>query len=430
MRALSSSLAALLLLQLTAAELERRTVQQRHVHRRAFIPKSDRLTVTDASIASPTEQAEVVVYLDQFGNPVYTATETVVHVPTATSSLHGVSSLSAPLGSPAVTAVVAATGLAGGAAAKDTSTPVAQSAPAVPAVSAAYPVSSSSSKGGSSSTTVPDSSTDGSGSTLHGVTYSPYTGTGACKTASQVDADFAVFSSDHGVIRLYGVDCDQVASAYAAAKKYGNKLFLGIFDIDAVDSAVSTMAAGVNNDWSIVDTVSVGNELVNNGAKSPAQVIAAVQQARTALKGLGYQGPVVTVDTFVAAINHPELCDESDYCAVNVHPFFDPNTGADQAGPFVTTQLERIRSKMADSGKRIVVTETGWPWQGEANGAAVPGTATQKQALSSIRGSFTSNPGDCIFFTAFNDLWKKAAPATFMAEQFWGMGGRYSATDQ
>ncbi|ETS84027.1 hypothetical protein PFICI_05903 [Pestalotiopsis fici W106-1] len=422
MRTFLSSFAVLSLLQLSAAELERRTSQQRHVHRRAFIPKQDRLTVTDASVASPTEQTEIVVYLDQFGNPVHTATETVVHVPSATSSIVGVSSVSVSLGSPAVTTTVPAAGVAEGAAAKNPPTTLVQSAASVPAAPASYPVSSSSA--------VPVPASGGSGSTLHGVTYSPYTGTGACKTASQVDADFAVFSSDHGVVRLYGVDCDQVASAYAAAKKYGNKLFLGIFDIDEVDSAVATMAAGVNNDWSIVDTVSVGNELVNNGAKSPAQVIAAVKQARSALQGSGYQGPVVTVDTFVAAINHPELCDESDYCAVNVHPFFDPNTGADQAGAFVTTQLERIRSKMADSGKRIVVTETGWPWKGEANGAAVPGTNTQIQALSSIRGSFTSNPGDCIFFTAFNDLWKKAAPATFMAEQFWGMGGRYSASDK
>ncbi|KAI4592465.1 hypothetical protein KJ359_011162 [Pestalotiopsis sp. 9143b] len=413
MRVISSSLAVLSLLQLSAAALERRTVQQRHVHRRAFIPKQGRLTVADASVATSTEQAEIVVYLDQFGNPVHTATETVVHVPSAASS-PGYSSIPAPPKSPAVTNA----GVAQTAASKYPTT-VVETVPAAPAAIG----------GGPSSSAVPAPATGG-GSTLHGVTYSPYTGTGACKTASQVDADFGIFAADHGVVRLYGVDCDQVASAYAAAKKYGNKLFLGIFDIDSVDAAVATMASGINNDWSTVDTVSVGNELVNNGAKSPAQVIAAVKQARSGLRSAGYQGPVVTVDTFVAAINHPELCDESDYCAVNVHPFFDPNTGADQAGPFVTTQLGNIRSKMADSSKRIVVTETGWPWKGEANGAAVPSTDNQATAFTSIKGSFTSNPADCIFFTAFNDLWKKAAPATFMAEQYWGMGGRYSASDE
>lgn len=267
-------------------------------------------------------------------------------------------------------------------------------------------------------------------SALHGVTYSPYKGNGGCKTADEVDADFALIAKDYGVIRLYGVDCDQVAKAYAAAKNYGNKLFLGIFDINSIDQAVSTMATGLDHDWSMVDTVSVGNELVNNGGATVSQSLGALTEARFRLRDAGYQGPVVVVDTFVAVLAHPELCDQSDYCAVNVHPFFDPNTGADQAGQFVTSTVTKIRSKMSDSSKRIVVTETGWPWQGQSNGAAVPGMDQQSTALSSIKSAYVENAGDVILFTAFNDLWKKPVAGTFMAEQFWGMGGRYSPSDQ
>ncbi|KAK9794277.1 putative Cell wall glucanase [Seiridium cardinale] len=427
MRVTSLSFAVVSLLQLSAAEPRQRAFHQRHAHRRAFIPKRDRLTITDPTFASPTEIPEIVVYVDQFGNPVRTATETVLYVPTATSSTASEStswSTSWSSASPAATSVapVAPTGKP---AAPETAAPAVEVTPSttpsgetIP-TSVQDPVATKPEPTSSAAPASPTSATGGSSSNLHGVTYSPYKGTGGCKSASEVDADFAVFGSDHGVIRLYGVDCDQVASAYAAAKKYGNKLFLGIFDINSVRSAVSTMAAGVNNDWSIVDTVSVGNELVNNGVKSPAQVIAAVKEAREALGGAGYQGPVVTVDTFVAAINHPELCDESDYCAVNVHPFFDPNTGADQAGSFVTTQIERIRAKLANPSKRIVVTETGWPWDGHPNGAAVPGKDNQAQAISSIKSSFSGNPADCILFTAFNDMWKKPAAGTFYAEQFW-----------
>ncbi|KAJ2967709.1 hypothetical protein NUW58_g10387 [Xylaria curta] len=212
--------------------------------------------------------------------------------------------------------------------------------------------------------------------------------------------------------------------------KYGNKLFLGIFDINDVDSAVATMAASLNHNWSIVDTVSVGNELVNNGGATVGQSLAALAKARSSLRAAGYQGPVVVVDTFVAVLAHPELCDQSDYCAVNVHPFFDPNTDAPEAGKFVNSITKNIRSKLADSNKRIVVTETGWPWQGQANGIAIPGLDHQSTAISSIKGAFSSNAADVFLFTAFNDLWKKAEAGTFMAEQFWGMGGRYSPCDQ
>ncbi|KAH6652072.1 glycoside hydrolase superfamily [Truncatella angustata] len=429
MKVASLSLTALALLQLSAAEPNRRTVQQRYAHRRAFAPKRGQLTITDSSISSPTEVPEVVVYVNQFGKPIRTATEIVVIVPATTSS----AILSSTL---AYSTSVRASVVSAGTAAKpeatqDVSTPVAYATASSVSAPSSTPTKDSVSKDPQPSPSTATLAQPTSGDTnLHGITYSPYKGTGGCKSASEVDADFAVFAEDHGVVRLYGVDCNQVATAYAAAKKYGNKLFLGIFDISVVESAVSTIAAGVKNDWSIVDTVSVGNELVNNGAKTSAQVVAAINQARTALRSNGYQGPVVTVDTFVAAINHPELCNESDYCAVNVHPFFDPNTGADQAGSFVANQIKRIRSKLSDSSKRIVVTETGWPWKGEANGAAVPSLDNQAVAITSIQGSFSSNPADCIMFTAFNDPWKQADAGTFFAEQYWGMRGRYSAADR
>ncbi|KAH9904561.1 glycoside hydrolase superfamily [Xylariomycetidae sp. FL2044] len=430
MRSAFTSLAVLSLLQLAVAQPRHRHAL-RHRANRAFLPKRDRVTVTDSTYNTPTEIPEVVVYVDQYGNPVRTATETVVYVPVSSEPpppAPPAPTQAAPPANPPPAPAPSSVDSAPPAPPPPELTPEAQPAPSPePAPSSSEPAPEPSPEPTASSAPVPPPST---GSNLHGITYSPYKGSGGCKSAQEVDADFALFAKDHGVIRLYGVDCDQVASAYKAAKKYGNKLFLGIFDIHQVDQAVQAMAAGVNNDWAIVDTVSVGNELVNNGQASPEQSLGALSQARSGLRALGYQGPVVIVDTFVAMLAHPELCEQSDYCAANVHPFFDPNTGADGAGSFVTKTVSNIRSKLSDSSKRIVVTETGWPWQGNANGAAVPGMDQQASALSSIKGAYTDNPGNVILFTAFNDLWKKADAGTFMAEQFWGMGGRYSPCDQ
>ncbi|KAK8022462.1 family 17 glycoside hydrolase [Apiospora rasikravindrae] len=412
-------LAASSLLQLSVAQPRRHNHPHDVHHRRAFIPKRDKVTITDSKVTKPTEIPEVVVYVDQFGNPVRTATETVVVAPASIPPVPALPAPQAPQSQPPAPA------------------PAAPSAPAPPPVP--KPLTSTQpapQQSAPSSVAPPPKSSDpavpppiSEDRNRHGITYSPYKGAGGCKSAAEVDADFALFAKDHGVIRLYGVDCDQVASAYAAAKKYGNKLMLGIFDISSIPQAVSTMAAGVKNDWSIVDTVSVGNELVNNGGAQVGQMLGAIEQTRTALRAKGYNGPVVTVDTFVAVIAHPELCDASDYCAVNVHPFFDPNTPSAKAGSFITSTVGRIRAKLSDPKKRVVVTETGWPWKGSANGAAVPGMDTQATAIASIKTSFTSNPADCILFTAFNDMWKKPDAGTFFAEQFWGMGARYSPAD-
>lgn len=420
----------------------------RHRANRALVDKRDRITVSDASFPEGTEFPEVVVYVDQYGNPIRTATETVVYLPTETPPPNSSSLVvdpsplsSAPLVSNSAYPVVAPV-------------PVPPSPPSPLSAESAEGPSSKQQPGSKTSAATatfnpwPETSsqpdtyptqpspypsqpdTSSSGNDLHGVTYSPYKGDSNCKTEAEVDGDFALFSKDYGVVRLYGVDCDQVSTASKAARKYGNKLFLGIFDVSDVESAVATMAAGLDRDWSMVDTVSVGNELVNNGAVTPEQSVAALTRARNSLRAAGYQGPVVVVDTFVAVLAHPELCDQSDYCAVNVHPFFDPNTGAPDAGAFVNSIMQRIRSKLSDPSQRIVVTETGWPWQGQPNGAAIPGLDHQSTAISSIKDAFSSNAADVFLFTAFNDLWKKAEAGTFMAEQYWGMGGRYSPSDQ
>lgn len=287
----------------------------------------------------------------------------------------------------------------------------------------------------SSASTTPKSSASPSsapstpGKQLYGITYSPYRGSNGCKTPAEVAADWDVFADNHGVIRIYGVDCDQVATAYTAAKKHGNTLMLGIYDINTISESIAIMAAGVDNDWDIVDTVSVGNEMINRSAATVSQMLAALREARAALRARGYKGPVVTIDTFKAVEDHPELCDESDYCAINCHPFFDSYTGPDEAGTFLVNAMENVRSKLADSNKRIVITETGWPWKGTPNGLAIPSPEAQDVAIKSIKSIFRARPQNVMLFNAFNDLWKVSAADTFYAEQYWGMEGRYSAAD-
>ncbi|KAI1122049.1 glycoside hydrolase family 17 protein [Nemania abortiva] len=454
MRLFAIFIALLSLLHLSLGQPAHRHGGYRHRANRAFVQKRDRITMSDAAFPKGTELPEVVIYVDQYGNPIRTATETVVYMPMGTpapktssltnlpppSSVPPQPDTAPPVVAPAPVLPPSPSPLS----AEPAPEPSSKQQPglATPAVTpASSPLSESVPQPDPYPTqpytyptqpdtypTQPDTPLSGSG--LHGVTYSPYKGDGNCKTEAEVDRDFSLFSKDYGVVRLYGVDCDQVSTVSKAAKKYGNKLLLGIFDINNVDSAVDTMATSLNYDWSMVDTVSVGNELVNNGAATTEQSLTALATARTCLRARGFQGPVVVVDTFVAVLAHPELCDQSDYCAVNVHPFFDPNTGAPDAGTFVNSMIQKIRGKLSDPSKRIVVTETGWPWQGEPNGAAIPGLDHQSVAISSIKGAFSSNAADVFLFTAFNDLWKKPEASTFMAEQFWGMGGRYSPSDE
>lgn len=354
-------------------------------------------TIIDPSITEPTQRSQVVVYVDKYGAPARTATEVVQVLPAATEA-PGTEVPAAEAPAPAAES----------------------SAPQSPSDEAANPAIEGLSAGN-------NSSTSGGSRMLPGIAYAPYSAGGECKTQEMIEDDFAHFMNKYSLVRIYGTDCDQVSKVHPVAKKNGLKLFLGLFELEGIEQQVQHIVDSVGSDWDVIDTVSVGNELVNNGQAKTSQVLGAMSKAKSLLRGAGFQGPVVNVDTFVAVLDNPELCDESDYCAMNVHPFFDGNVDASEAGDFVARMVTAVRAKLSDPSKRIVVTETGWPWQGANNRVAHPGRNAQHDAIDSIKAAFANDPEDLILFSAFNDPWKPAESNTFFAEQYWGIDGLDSA---
>ncbi|ODQ77676.1 glycoside hydrolase family 17 protein [Babjeviella inositovora NRRL Y-12698] len=248
-----------------------------------------------------------------------------------------------------------------------------------------------------------------------GITYSPYNADGTCKSLSSVQSDLAQMD-DFAIIRLYGVDCNQVENVLQA-KKTTQKVFAGIYFMDAITAGIQQLASAVSSygSWDDIYTVSIGNELVNSGQATVSQIAGYVAEGRTALKAAGYTGPVVSVDTFIAVINNPGLCSYSDYMAVNAHAFFDGLIAAAGSGDWVLLQIQRVWSA-CNGDKDVLITETGWPSQGENNNVAVPSKANQEAAIASIKAKAGSS---CILFNAFNDYWK--ADGAFAAEKYWGI---------
>lgn len=366
-------------------------------------PSGQTVTITDNSRFESTVIPEIVVFTNGASNPVSSATAVVALVPPLESVLaEGLVQRGQTYEATDGTAV-----LASGQAEKGN-------------VRAFSTYTAHHSEKQNSAAPAPASRAGAGG--LFSAAYAPYNADGSCKSAKQVMADFGAIRTSYGLVRVYGVDCDQIPAVYAAAKANNLKVMYGLFSIDNLGDQIATLTAGIGSDWSNVDTVSVGNELVNNGQASPQQMLDAVAAARKLLSASGWNGPVVTVDTFVAALAHPELCSGSDYCAVNIHPFFDPNTPAEKAGTFVVNMVQALREKLGNPTARVRVTESGWPWQGSANGQAVPGVDQQEAAFNSIRAAFASNPEDVVLFSAFNDRWKKAEEYTHYAEQYWGIG--------
>ncbi|CAK9683085.1 unnamed protein product [Candida parapsilosis] len=255
-----------------------------------------------------------------------------------------------------------------------------------------------------------------------GITYSPYKKDDQCKSASEVADDIAKLSS-YELIRLYSTDCSGIENVLAAMGS-SQLLYLGLWNIDTqsvqsglseIKSAISTSSRG----WSSVHTIAVGNERVNAGEATVSQMQDAVDTARQWLKSnaADYTGYVVTVDTLVAYVANPQLCEMSDYLAVNSHPYWDGGVDPSDSGSWLEQQISNLQS-VCGTSKDVLITETGWPTQGDAYGSCVPSVANQVAAVKSIKSSLGSK---VIMFTMYNDYWKD--PGAYNVEQHWGLYG-------
>lgn len=377
-----------------------------HKHRHQKKQAVEYATVTDVTYVTAAPE---MVYVDQNGNKVNAPAATPAaqeQAPKYDAPAPQYEAPAAPAYSAPPPAYVAPA--ASSSKAQEYSAP-AYSAPAYSAPASSAPAAS------------PSSSPSSEGSS-YGITYSPYNSDQSCKTGDQIAKDLATLDG-YNMIRMYGVDCDQAGPIIKAAKAKDMKVFAGLFEITGVEAQIEKLKSAVEEnaggDWSIIDTVSVGNEGINNGQYSISDIRSAVNTAKSSLPS-EYSGSVVTVDTFIAVIDNPELCTVGDYTATNCHAFFDGGVTAEKSGKWVLEQAQRVSEACGNPDRKVVITEAGWPSSGSTNGVAIPSSENQQAAVKDLKDHFTSN---LILFTAFNDYWKQNSAATYGVEQYWGIYG-------
>ena len=262
-----------------------------------------------------------------------------------------------------------------------------------------------------------------SGGPIYGLAYDILKGnSGQCRTQSEVSSEMAFFKSKaFSHIRIYDVDCNQVNMVTTAAAANDLYVIISLPEVNTLALALPELISQAGANLNRIDTIAIGNEYVNSGG--PAQdVLNGLSYARNFLGSAGFEGSIVTIDTWDAILQNPSLCGNSDYVAANCHAFFDSNTVASNAGSYVGDKVGKLQA--ACGGKRVVITESGWPHQGNSNGVAVPSLANQYAAHNSLVAAFSN--GDIVLFQAFDTPYK--APGPFDVEQYFGL--QYLASGQ
>ncbi|KZZ93918.1 beta-glucosidase 5 [Ascosphaera apis ARSEF 7405] len=291
-------------------------------------------------------------------------------------------------------------------------TPVAAST--TPAATSAATTVASTSVASSTPSSTPSS---GNGKRAYGMTFSPYTNDGQCMQAEDVETNIAkIAAKGIPAVRVYGTDCNGLENIGNSAKKHGLKMIVGVFiDNKGIAGAKDFIQQIVEwGHWELVQLIVVGNEAIQNGYCTAEELAGFITTAAGAFKKGGYNGPVTTTEPIdVWEKNGAALCPAVDVLGANLHPFFNAQTKAGDAGKFVKSQFEVL--KKTCNGKKVLNLETGWPSAGNANGEAVPGTSQQAEAISSLIEEVGS---ESVFFSYTDDAWKSAGE--FDVEQHWG----------
>ncbi|CAK7205052.1 hypothetical protein SEUCBS139899_007816 [Sporothrix eucalyptigena] len=343
------------------------------------------------------------------------ATETIVVVPVVTSFVPGTYTRPAVVTTVTVTDVVVYCPFS-----IPTTTPAPAPAPATTTVKkVAAPATTTTAK----ATTQTTPATLGGGDQW-AITYTPYTNTGGCKSASQVLVDLQeIKAKGFTTIRVYSTDCDTLPNVGAACESVGLKLIIGVFigevgcDNSNPDVASQIAAIKAWGQWDLVELVVVGNEAGNQGFCTPAQLKELIVEVKEIIVEAGCSVPVTTTDTvnmWQDTSFSGVLCEVVDVVACNSHAYFNAETTPSEAGAFVSGQLEIVKSICGLEG---YVMESGWPSECVANGVATCSVSDQATAISSLKEALG---GSIVFFSYSNDDWKDNGSCG--CEQHWGCG--------
>ncbi|KAJ5817216.1 hypothetical protein N7447_009449 [Penicillium robsamsonii] len=255
----------------------------------------------------------------------------------------------------------------------------------------------------------------------YGMTYSPYTAGGECKTKQEVLKDLTVIKGKgFNLIRVYSTDCSGLEFIGDACKELSLSIIMGVFIDGSGTAGAQEQVDEISKwaEWDMVELIVVGNEAIQSGACDVSTLSSFIQSASESFKSAGYTGLITTTEPINVWQEHGAgaLCDAVDIVGANIHPFFNADVTAEQAGEFTKGEFEELEKICG--GKDVLNLETGWPNAGSSNGAAIPGTAQQAAAIKSIAKHVGSKS---IFFSYSDDTWK--SPGEFNVEQHWGCSG-------
>ena len=197
------------------------------------------------------------------------------------------------------------------------------------------------------------------------------------------------------------------------AKEYGLKTLVGawlgddpIINEDEINGLINLTNQGC------VDIAAVGNEVMYRGDLSEDELIDYINRVKSAIPNT----PVGYVDAYYEFTDRPKITEVCDVILANCYPFWE---GCSLEYSLVYMKQMYFQAMSVASGKKVIITETGWPSQGANLEGAFPSYENALKYFINAQNWSNDENIEMFYFSSFDESWKVGSEGDVGA--FWGL---------
>jgi glucan 1,3-beta-glucosidase len=250
---------------------------------------------------------------------------------------------------------------------------------------------------------------------IHGISFSPYIegqGPGTQIGEEQIRERLKIIQSNVNWVRSFSCTegNEQIPKI---AHQNGLKTMVGVWLDDDLETNEKELANAIEiAKAGHVTILAVGNEVLLRGDLTEDQLIDYIKRAKQALPDIeiGY------VDAYYEFEVHPRVAEACDIILANCYPFWE---GCPAEYSLLYMKDMYRRAIRAGGGKKVIITETGWPNVGSAEGGAIPSNENAMKYFIDTYLWAEEEGIEVFYFSSFDETWKVAAEGDVGA--YWGL---------
>ena len=198
------------------------------------------------------------------------------------------------------------------------------------------------------------------------------------------------------------------------AKELGFKTLVGAWlgkDLDKNQIEVDKLIELCNDGY--IDVAAVGNEVMYRKDLLEEKLIEYIKYVKSKIKT---EVPVGYVDAYYEFSSRPSITDVCDVILTNCYPYWE---GCNIDYSLIYMKQMFYHARDVANGKRVIITETGWPSKGSSLRGADPSNKNfLKYFINAQKWSYEEEI-EMFYFSSFDESWKINSEGDVGA--FWGI---------